>query len=96
MGNAGSFISKLDRSISGALSNVAYNIGRVADVAGSWFAESNDYVEALNLFEVSMDDASDAALEYAQRVQDLMGINIQDWLEAQGSFNQLLEGYGLA
>ena len=43
-----------------------------------------------------MDDASDAALEYAQRVQDLMGIDIQDWLEAQGSFNQLLEGYGLA
>lgn len=96
LGSAGSFISKLDRSISGALSNVAYNIGRVADVAGSWFAESNDYVEALNLFEVSMDDASDAALEYAQRVQDLMGIDIQDWLEAQGSFNQLLEGYGLA
>ena len=69
---------------------------RLFSAMGSWFKESNDYVEALNLFKVSMDDASDAALEYAQRVQDLMGIDIQDWLEAQGSFNQLLEGYGLA
>ena len=69
---------------------------RLFSAMGSWFKESNDYVEALNLFKVSMDDSSDAALEYAQKVQDLMGIDIQDWLEAQGSFNQLLEGYGLA
>ena len=98
-------LNKLDRIANGSnglnkvqasLSGFTRGLRQTFRITGSWFKESNDYVEALNLFEVSMDDASDAALEYAQRVQDLMGIDIQDWLEAQGSFNQLLEGYGLA
>lgn len=98
-------LNKLDRIANGSnglnkvqasLSGFTRGLRQAFRIMGSWFKESNDYVEALNLFEVSMDDASDAALEYAQRVQDLMGIDIQDWLEAQGSFNQLLEGYGLA
>lgn len=98
-------LNKLDRIANGSnglnkvqasLSGFTRGLRQTFRIMGSWFKESNDYVEALNLFEVSMDDASDAAQEYAQRVQDLMGIDIQDWLEAQGSFNQLLEGYGLA
>lgn len=98
-------LNKLDRIANGSnglnkvqasLSGLTRGLRQTFRIMGSWFKESNDYVEALNLFEVSMDDASDAALEYAQKVQDLMGIDIQDWLEAQGSFNQLLEGYGLA
>lgn len=98
-------LNKLDRIANGSnglnkvqasMSGFTRGLRQTFRIMGSWFKESNDYVEALNLFEVSMDDASDAALEYAQRVQDLMGIDIQDWLEAQGSFNQLLEGYGLA
>lgn len=98
-------LNKLDRIANGSnglnkvqasLSGLTRGLRQTFRIMGSWFKESNDYVEALNLFEVSMDDASDAALEYAHKVQDLMGIDIQDWLEAQGSFNQLLEGYGLA
>lgn len=98
-------LNKLDRIANGSnglnkvqasLSGFTRGLRQTFRIMGSWFKESNDYVEALNLFEVSMDDASDAAQEYAQKVQDLMGIDIQDWLEAQGSFNQLLEGYGLA
>lgn len=69
---------------------------RVLSVLGGWFQESNDYVESLNLFEVAMGDAGDAAMEYAEKVQDLMGIDIKDWLESQGSFQQLIEGYGIA
>ena len=98
-------LNKLDRIANGSnglnkvqasLSGFTRGLRQTFRIMGSWFKESNDYVEALNLFEVSMGDASDAAQEYAQKVQDLMGIDIQDWLEAQGSFNQLLEGYGLA
>lgn len=98
-------LNKLDRIANGSnglnkvqasMSGFTRGLRQTFRIMGSWFKESNDYVEALNLFEVSMDDASDAAQEYAQKVQDLMGIDIQDWLEAQGSFNQLLEGYGLA
>ena len=98
-------LNRLDRIANGSkgldkvktsLNGMTRSIRNVWKIMGSWFKESNDYEEALNLFQVSMGDASDAALEYAKRVQDLMGIDIQDWLEAQGSFNQLLEGYGIA
>ena len=98
-------LNKLDRIANGgkgldkvkaSLNGMTRSIRNTWKIMGSWFKESNDYVEALNLFQVSMGDAADAAFEYAKRVQDLMGIDIQDWLEAQGSFNQLLEGYGIA
>ena len=90
--NGGKGLDKVKASLNGMTRGVR-NLWRIM---GSWFKESNNYVEALNLFRVSMGDAADAAFEYAKRVQDLMGIDIQDWLEAQGSFNQLLEGYGIA
>lgn len=62
---------------------------------GEWFNESNEYVEALNLFEVTMGKGAEQAKRYAEELQNLMGIDIQEWMNYQGSFNQLLEGYGL-
>ncbi len=62
---------------------------------GEWFNESNEYVEALNLFEVTMGNGTEQAKRYADELQNLMGIDIQEWMNYQGSFNQLLEGYGL-
>lgn len=84
------------KSFRSSLTSFTNTVKRSLKVFGSWFKESNEYVEALNLFEVSMDDAAGAAKEYIQTVEDLMGIDPQDWMEYQGSFNQLLEGYGLA
>lgn len=78
------------------LKGVGRTVRKVSSLFGGWLQESNEYVEALNLFEVAMGDAGDAAMEYGKKVQDLMGIDIQDWLESQGSFQQLLEGYGIA
>lgn len=62
---------------------------------GEWFNESNKYVEALNLFEVTMGSGAEQAKRYAGELQNLMGIDIQEWMNYQGSFNQLFEGYGL-
>lgn len=78
-----------------SLKGLNRSVRKISSLLGGWFAESNDYVEALNLFTVAMGDAGDAAMDYAKKVQNLMGIDIQDWLEHQGSFQQLLEGYGL-
>ncbi len=78
-----------------SLKGINRAVRKISSLLGGWFAESNDYVEALNLFEVAMGSAGDAAMKYGKKVQDLMGIDIQDWLEHQGSFQQLLEGYGL-
>lgn len=85
-------LSNFDISLKG----VGRTVRRVSSILGGWFSESNSYVEALNLFNVAMGDAGDAAMEYGRKVQSLMGIDIQDWLESQGAFQQLLEGYGIA
>ncbi len=63
---------------------------------GSWFKESNDYVETLNLFNVAMGDCADAAMKYAKTVERIMGIDLKEWLTYQGAFYQLADGYGLA
>ena len=69
---------------------------RVSEVLGSWFNKSNDYVEALNLFNVAMGNSTEEALKYARTVESVMGIDVTEWLSYQGAFNQLAEGYGIA
>ena len=67
-----------------------------ATVMAGWFNESNEYIETLNLFNVTMGDGADAAYEYAQSVQNLMGIDIKDWMQYQGVFKNLTAGFGVA
>ena len=67
-----------------------------ADTMGGWFKESNDYIETLNLFNVTMGDAADSAYNYAESVQKLMGIDIEEWMSYQGTFKQLTSGFGVA
>ena len=67
-----------------------------AQMMGSWFNESNDYIETLNLFNVTMGEGSDAAYEYAQSVQKLIGIDIKDWMQYQGVFKNLTSGFGVS
>lgn len=69
---------------------------KITDVAGSWFKESNDYVEALNLFNVAMGDCADSAMRYAKEVEALIGIDLKEWLSYQGAFFQMTTGYGIA
>jgi hypothetical protein len=63
---------------------------------GEWFKESNDYIETLNLFNVTMGEGADAAYKYAESVQNLMGIDISEWMQYQGTFKQLTSGFGVA
>lgn len=67
-----------------------------ANMMSSWFKESNDYIETLNLFNVTMGDAADSAYQYAESVQKLIGIDISEWMEYQGTFKQLTSGFGVA
>ena len=67
-----------------------------ADMMGSWFNESNDYIETLNLFEVAMGDGAEAAKQYAEKVQSAMGIDSKDWMNYQAVFQNLTTGFGVA
>lgn len=71
-------------------------IDEVVDVCADLFQESNEYIEALNLFKVSMGDASDAALEYSEIVSKAMGIDPAEWISHQGVFQRMATGFGIA
>ncbi len=97
--------SKLDsvsKNTSGGFGKAASSLRKVervlnvvTDKCAEWFNESNSYIEALNLFEVTMGKGADAAKDYADKLQNLMGIDVKEWINYQGSFNQLLTGYGM-
>jgi len=61
----------------------------------SWFKESNDYIETVNLFNVTMGDAKVAAREYAETVEKAMGIDSKDFMQYQGIFKNLTAGFGV-
>ena len=77
------------RTLYGAFQNAA-------NAMGAWFNESNEYIETLNLFNVTMGDASESASEFAENVSALMGIDIEEWMSYQGTFKQLTSGFGVA
>lgn len=67
-----------------------------ARAMADWFNESNEYIETVNLFRVTMDDASDSAMAFAEKVQNAMGIDIAEWMQYQGTFKNLAAGFGVA
>ena len=67
-----------------------------ADKMAAWFNESNDYIETVNLFNVTMGDAAPAAREYAEAVQEAMGVDSKDFMQYQGVFKNLTAGFGVA
>jgi predicted translin family RNA/ssDNA-binding protein len=67
-----------------------------ANVMASWYNESNDYIETMNLFNITMGSGAETATEYAQKVQQLMGIDIGEWSKNQGTFKALTAGFGVA
>lgn len=67
-----------------------------ANAMASWYKESNDYIETLNLFSVTMGDATESARAYAETVNKMVGIDVAEWMNFQGTFKQLTSGYGVA
>lgn len=55
-----------------------------------------DYVETLNLFKMAMGDAAQESYAFAEKAQDLLGIDLTQWMKAQGVFNALATGFGVA
>lgn len=72
------------------------SLDKVTDVVSSWINESNDYVENMNLFTVAMGEYKDAALEYANEVSGVQGLDPSDWIRNQGVFMTLASGFGIA
>ncbi len=63
---------------------------------GEWFDKTNAHVEAMNLFQVTMQDSYEEAYKFAESVQDIIGIDMTEWMQAQGSIAQVFRGFGVA
>lgn len=68
---------------------------KVANVVSDWVVESNDYVENLNLFRVSMRGAADDALDFANKVKDAFGVDPSEWIRFQAVFQNMATGFGI-
>lgn len=76
---------------------IAYQaVTRIARVLSSFIDKSNDYIETLNLFKVAMGEYAQSAYDYAEVVQEAMGIDPSDWMYNQGIFMTLATGFGVA
>jgi sugar-specific transcriptional regulator TrmB len=62
----------------------------------SLFENSADYEEMMNMFAVAMGSAAESAYEYAQTVQNAVGIDASDWMENEAVFMNIVHGYGVA
>lgn len=69
---------------------------KVVNVVLGGLETYGDYIETLNLFSVSMGEASEQAYEYAVQVQDALGIDLTQWMKSQGVFQTLAKGFGIA
>ena len=74
----------------------AKTIKAVGKSIWSTIQKSNDYVESVNLFTVSLGAYADEAKIYAETVSDAMGIDSGEWMESQGIFMTLATGFGVA
>ena len=57
---------------------------------------SNEYIEDLNLYSVSMGEYAEAGYDFAQKVGDLMGIDPGEFMKYQGTFMTIAQGLGVA
>ena len=73
---------------------VGYSLKRVVGLIASCINKSSEYTENMSLFNVSMGEYADEALEYAKSVEAVMGINPSEWVRNQGVFMTLATGFG--
>lgn len=68
---------------------------RLGSVLGSFVNESNDYIENMNLFTVSMGEAAQKAQEFTDKFSAALGVDPSNVMRYMGMFNSLVEGFGL-
>lgn len=73
-----------------------FSLDRISSAMFSWINSSAEYTENVNLFTVSMGEYADAAMEYANQVSEVLGIDPSSWIRNQGIFMTLATGFGVA
>ena len=76
---------------------IAYaSVRRVTEVIGYAVKQSMDFVENLNLFNVTMGESAQSAYDFGERISGLLGIDLSGFLRYQGIFQAITTGFGVA
>lgn len=89
-GRTNSWGISLKSIFSMALYRVAYK--KLSDL----IYKASQYTETINLFTASMGEYAKEAFDYAQKVSDVVGIDVSEWMQNQGVFNTIITGFGVA
>lgn len=73
---------------------ITFIIRRFANTLSKAFKISNDFVETMNLFAVSLGENAIAARNTVNEWQRIIGLDPGEAMEAWGEFNLLLQGFG--
>ena len=86
------------QTISSALnfSALVYGAKKVGETLGGFVKSSNDYVESLNLFTVSMGENTQQAKEWINTVTEALGLDPSEMMKYMGVFNIMASGFGIA
>ena len=69
---------------------------KVSGVISDSVSKALTYNKTLNMFTVSMGQYATNATKYGETVRDALGIDIAGWQNAQGIFQTLITGFGVA
>lgn len=97
--NKSAGVEKLSKSLTGLKTKMAVitiAAQKAFSAIGSWVNSMNSYVENVNLFTVSMGEYADEAMEYAEAVNEALGVDVSEFIRNQGVFMSLGTGFGLA
>lgn len=95
-------ISKGSKKSSSGLTNFAKQLFSIATIKKVWLKatdsleSANEYIEALNLFYVSMGSYAEKAQDYANLVGDSYGIDPAEFMKMQATFMDVSKSFGTA
>lgn len=69
-------------------------LNKIKGTVAGWIKSAGDYQENLNIFTVSMGEYAKSAKEYADIVNDAVGIDPSEWIRYQAVFDTIIEGFG--
>ena len=67
----------------------------VTNSIGNFVNSSNDYIENMNLFKVSMSEMTDEAQKFINNFSNILGVDPSGLMRYMGLFNNLIEGFGI-
>lgn len=98
-GKKENFIDNIFSGTGGGILKAGLLIATIRELGttiGGFVNQSNAYIENMNLFSVSMGEATDKAKEFINQYTSVLGVDPSNMMRYMGMFNTLVEGFGLS